>query len=103
MTSIGECAQVDYLIEAVFYPNRKIKEGYHSILVETKDGEEVSGVLASENNEQLVLRDATDREISIPKNNIKTRAMGNSLMPSGLIDSLSGAARLDLFRLLSEL
>lgn len=103
MTSIGASAQVDYLIESVFYPNRKIKEGYNSILVETKDGEEVSGILARENNEQLVLRDATDREVSVPKNNIKSRAMGNSLMPSGLIDSLSGGERLDLFRFLSQL
>ena len=38
MTSIGASSQVDYLIESVFYPNRKIKEGFHSTVVETKDG-----------------------------------------------------------------
>ena len=43
LTSIGASAQVDYLIESVFYPNRKIKEGYHSVLVETKDGDELLG------------------------------------------------------------
>src|SRR6202042_1851381 len=29
LTSIGASAQVDYFIESVIYPNRKIKEGYH--------------------------------------------------------------------------
>ena len=103
LTSIGASAQVDYLIESVFYPNRKIKEGFHTVLVETKDGEEYSGILVRENSDQLVLRDATNKEIPIPKNNIKTRSLGNSLMPSGLVDSLTSAQQLDLFRFLSEL
>ncbi|MDB6021832.1 MAG: hypothetical protein JWQ04_1689 [Pedosphaera sp.] len=103
LTSIGASAQADYLIESVFYPNRKIKEGYHSVLVETKDGEELSGVVARENTEQLVLRDATDKEITIPKSSIKSRALGNSLMPAGLVDTLSSAQQLDLFRFLAEL
>jgi putative heme-binding domain-containing protein len=103
LTSIGTSAQVDYLIESVLYPNRKIKEGYHSILVETADGEELSGVLVRENTEQLVLRAASDKEISIAKNNIKSRTLGNSLMPSGLVDPLTAGERLDLYRFLSEL
>ncbi len=103
LTSIGASAPVDYLIESVFYPNRKIKEGYHSILIETKDGDELSGILIRENSEQLVLRNAIDQEVSVPKNNIKSRTLGNSLMPSGLVDSLTSAQQLDLFRFLSEL
>ncbi len=103
LTSIGASAPIDYLIESVFYPNRKIKEGYHSVLIETKDDEELSGILVRENSEQLVLRNAIDKEISIAKNNIKSRTLGNSLMPSGLVDTLTGAQRLDLFRFLSEL
>ena len=103
LTSIGASAQVDYLIESVFYPNRKIKEGFHTVLVETKDGDEYAGILVRENNDQLVLRDATNKEIPISKNNIKSRSLGNSLMPSGLVDSLTSAQQLDLFRFLSEL
>ena len=103
LTSVGASAQVDYLIESVFYPNRKIKEGFHTVLVETKDGEEYSGILVRENSDELVLRDATNKEIPISKNNIKSRSLGNSLMPSGLVDSLTSAQQLDLFRFLSEL
>jgi len=103
MTSLGASAQVDYVIESVLYPNRKIKEGYHSVMIETKDGLEFSGVLASENSDQLILRDATGQEITLAKNNIQNRATGNSLMPGGLVDSLRPGERLDLFRFLAEL
>jgi putative heme-binding domain-containing protein len=103
MTSLGASAQMDYLVESMFYPNRKIKEGYHSVMVETKDGLEYSGTVASENPDELVLRDATNKEVKIAKNNIEKRATGNSIMPSGLLDLLQPAERLDLLRFLSEL
>jgi len=103
LTSIGASAQMDYLIESVLYPNRKIKEGYHAIIIETKDGMDISGVLASENAEQVVLRDATGKEITISKSNIANRATGKSLMPSGVVDALTPGERLDLYRFLSDL
>jgi putative heme-binding domain-containing protein len=103
LTSIGASAQVDYLIESVLYPNRKIKEGYHSVIVETKDGMDLSGVLVSENSDEIVLRDATGKDTAIAKNNIQNRTTGNSLMPGGVVDALNPAERLDLYRFLSEL
>jgi putative heme-binding domain-containing protein len=103
LTSTGASAPIDYLIESVFYPNRKIKEGYHSTMIETKDGAEFAGILVREDQTQVVLRDTTDKEISIPVNNITSRKLGNSLMPAGLVDTLTSAQQLDLFRFLSEL
>src|SRR5204863_4332099 len=73
LTSIGASAQVDYLIESILYPNRKIKEGYNSVIVETKDGSEYSGVVVRENSATVVLRDATDKEVSIAKDKIEKR------------------------------
>lgn len=102
LTSIGASSPVDYLIESVFYPNAKIKDGYHSYLVETED-DEVSGILVRENNDELVLRNAGNNEVSIPKNKIKKKTQGGSLMPSGLLDALNHQEKLDLFRFLSEL
>ncbi len=103
LTSIGASAPVDYLVESLFYPNRKIKEGYHAVVLETQDGQELSGVLVSENNEQLVIRDVSNREVALAKNSVRNRTMGGSLMPSGLIDNLASQERIDLFRFLSEL
>src|SRR5207247_7720323 len=45
LTSIGASAPMDYLVESLFYPNRKIKEGYHAVVLETQDGQELSGIL----------------------------------------------------------
>jgi putative heme-binding domain-containing protein len=103
LTSIGASAQVDYLVESVLDPNKNVKEGYHSIQVTTKDGEELSGVPVRENGEELILRDTTNKEISIPKKKIDTQKIGGSLMPAGLVDFLTEGERLDLFRFLSEL
>jgi putative heme-binding domain-containing protein len=104
MTSIGASAPIDYLVESVWFPNKKIKEGYHAVSVETKDGEEYSGVLVLDGNQQIVLRDATGKEIAIARNNVAERRIGTlSLMPAGLIDNLAPQERIDLFRFLSEL
>lgn len=103
LTSIGASSPVDYLVESVLEPNKTIKEGYHSLLVTTKDGEEYSGILVREDTRELVLRNASNQEVSIPKNNIDNRVTGGSLMPSGLSDILSAGERIDLFRFLSEL
>ncbi len=103
LTSIGASSPLDYLIESVFYPNRKIKEGYQSVLVQTKDGQDLSGVFVRETPQELVLRNAANQELAVPKGAIESRAVGGSLMPSGLIDSLPDRDRLDLFRFLSEL
>ncbi len=103
LTSIGASAPLDYLVESLLAPNDKIKEGYHSIIVETNDGEEYSGILVREDNSELVLRNTANQTVSIAKQNVANRIAGGSLMPAGLIDGLEEGDQLDLFRFLSEL
>ncbi len=103
MTSIGASAPADYLVESLLYPNRKIKEGYHSILITTKDEQEFSGILVRENDREIVVRNAANMEVSVAKNNIAQKRNGASLMPSGLVDALLPEERLDLIKFLSLL
>ena len=103
LTSIGASAQPDYLVESMLFPNRKVKEGYHSVIIETKNEMEFSGILVRETDEQIFIRDASNREVPIPKNDIAQRRMGGSLMPAGLIDALSEQEQGDLYRFMSEL
>ncbi len=103
LTSIGASAPLDYLVESLLAPNEKIKEGYQSLLVETTDGEEHSGVLLRENQSELVLRNAANQIISIAKQNVADQIPGGSLMPAGLIEGLSPNEKLDLFRFLAQL
>ena len=103
MTSIGASAPIDYLAESLLLPNAKIKEGFHSTIIETKDDREFSGVLARETEQEIILRDTSNKEIAVAKSNVASRRNGMSLMPSGLLDALSEQERFDLVRFLSEL
>ena len=102
-TSIGASAQPDYLIESILYPNRKIKEGYHSVVLETKGERSFVGVQVSETDSEIILRDAADKLVSIPRNQLKRKINGQSLMPPALILSLTEQEQLDLYRFLAEL
>ncbi|MGH7943617.1 MAG: PVC-type heme-binding CxxCH protein [Opitutaceae bacterium] len=103
LTSIGASAPGDYIVEALLYPGAKIKEGYHSALISTKDGQEHSGMITKEGDTEIVLRTADNQEVSIPANNIARRTSVGSLMPAGLIDTLVPEERLDLITFLSQL
>lgn len=103
MTSLGASAQIDYLIESVLYPNRKVKEGYHSTVIETKDGQEFSGILVRENSDEVLMRDVSNKELTVLKSNIQKRTIGGSIMPSGLLEILAGDEQIHLYRFLSEL
>lgn len=104
MTSLGASTPLaDYIVEAVLLPNKKVKEGFNSVQISTKDGEDIAGNLVREDAEQVILRDATAKEVSIAKRNIQSRRMGGSLMPAGLLDFISPQERLDLYAFLAQL
>jgi putative heme-binding domain-containing protein len=103
MTSIGASAQPDYLVESMLIPNKAIKEGYHALEVNTLSGKVVSGIKLRETKTELVLRNAEDKEVSIPADDIDTKKQTRSLMPDGLTDTLTRQEFVDLVRFLSEL
>ncbi len=103
LTSIGASAPVDYLIESLLYPNSKIKEGYHTVIIATKDEQEFSGIVQRETDSEVVIRDSTGKDVVLAKNNVQSRKNGGSLMPSGLTDNLTSQERADLVRFMSEL
>jgi putative heme-binding domain-containing protein len=104
MTSLGASAPMDYLVESLLLPSARIKEGYHAVIVETRDGEEVTGTLARETPQELFLRDSTGKEVALAKANILHRDTSRlSLMPVGLLEPLSEPERLDLIAFLGQL
>jgi putative heme-binding domain-containing protein len=103
LTSIGASAPTDYLVESLLYPGAKIKEGYHAVVLSTKDGRDLSGMIARETATEVFLRDAANQEVSVATQNIAKRTNAGSLMPAGLIDGLVPEERLDLIKFLSQL
>lgn len=103
LESIGGSAQVDYLLDSLVEPSKAIKENYHATSIATKDGRVLTGILARETDQELVLRDAEARLLTIAKTDLEDRKQAGSLMPSGLLDRLTGQERLDLVKFLSQL
>jgi putative heme-binding domain-containing protein len=103
LTSIGASAPPDYLVESLLYPSAKIKEGYHSAMIATKDGQEHSGMITRETGTEIVLRTAANQDVSIPTQAVARRTSIGSLMPAGLIDGLVPEERLDLIKFMAQL
>lgn len=103
LTSIGASAQPDYLVESLRIPNKAVKEGYHAIRVVTSDDKIILGIRVSETAQELVLRTPEDKLVTIPTADIDEKSPTRSLMPDGLVDSLTRAEFLDLVKFLSEL
>ncbi len=103
LISVGASAPVDYLIEALIEPAKKVKENYHSVIVVTSAGQVVTGIPVRSNDTELVLRDAEDRLINIQADSIEEKRDSRSLMPDGAADGLTRAELVDLVRFLSEL
>ncbi len=103
LESIGASAPADYLLDSLLDPNKSIKENYHSLVVATSDGKVLNGIKVRQTPTELVLRDAEDREVSVPLSSIEEQKPGTSLMPSGLTEPLTRGEVVDLVRFLSEL
>src|SRR5205814_2283151 len=85
-------------------PTKAIKENYHAVIVETNDGDQITGIKVRQTDKELVLRDAVQDEIVIPLNTIKGKPReAGSMMPAGLADPLTRQELVDLVRFLSEL
>jgi len=104
LVSIGSSAPVDYIIESLLEPSKKIKEGYATTMISTKDGGVHSGFLVRQDDREVLLRDAAGHVESIPASTVaKQEAIPVSLMPPGLTASLRRDEFIDLVRFLSEL
>jgi putative heme-binding domain-containing protein len=102
LSVLGTAQPVDFIIGAIMEPQKEVKEGFMSVSVVTKDGEDFQGYIISESSKSIVLRTPAE-QIEIGRDNIERMKQSGSLMPSGLIDGLSREEFCDLVKYLSEL
>ena len=92
------------LIDAILKPSATIAPGYGTVIVETKSGDTVQGVLKQATATGLQLMDAEGKLLSIAKADIKEqRGSALSLMPEGLQTGLSLQEFTDLTEYLTTL
>jgi putative membrane-bound dehydrogenase-like protein len=90
-----------FLIPAVVDPSLGIREEYAGFNVTTKDDQLLTGFIAQNAPQFIVLRDLAQNSITLPRNEIKDlQAMPVSLMPEGLLDTLTPQQVRDLFAFL---
>ena len=104
LTNIGTQFDRRALAESILFPSKAVREGYQQVIVETEDGEELSGVIKGETADKLTLRDSAGREHQLSRKAIKARRNSQlSLMPEGLHAGLSREEFADLVAYLASL
>ena len=95
------------LVEAILEPSKAIKKGYETVTIVTDDGRTISGLLAEDRADAVILRDPGQdgKPITIAKSRIEQQSnRGPSLMPAGLVNALASRQQfLDLMRYLMEI
>jgi putative heme-binding domain-containing protein len=87
------------ILEAIIDPSKALSEQYASFLFTMKDGSMIGGQIAEENHYllTLIIDPLTGAKQNYPKGNIVKREMSPaSLMPPGLLATLSQEEVLDL-------
>ncbi|GAB3943043.1 L-sorbosone dehydrogenase [Spirosoma harenae] len=104
LSSLGTSSPVETIIRSVLYPTLSIKEGYELQRILKKDGTEMMAYLVSNGTSEVVVRDVTGMEVSIPKAQINTiEKTPGSLMPVGLTAGLEKEEFINLIGFLSKI
>ena len=92
------------LIESIVRPGAIVAQGFATNTLATSDGVQHVGFVVREGSTDVVIRDLTGTETSIPKTRITSRAVvEGSVMPQGLADTLSLAELSALLAYLASL
>ncbi|WP_229321196.1 PVC-type heme-binding CxxCH protein [Larkinella knui] len=104
LSSLGTSSPAETIIKSILYPNQSIKEGYELQRIAKKDGSELMGYIVSNGTSELVMRDVTGTEVSVPKSQINViEKVPGSLMPAGLTASLDKEEFINLVGFLSKM
>ena len=104
LTEIGSKLGKDALYDAIVEPSAGIGFGYEGWLVVTRDGDEHVGMVASETDSELVLKQAGGNSVRIRKADVARKdKQAQSLMPAGLADNLGVQGLADVLAYLATL
>jgi putative heme-binding domain-containing protein len=80
------------LLEAVFFPARKIAPEHESTVIETIDGKTINGLVLKETAQSVAVLTAAGTATEIPKGQIKSRRKTKtSIMPDSLAETIDRA------------
>jgi putative heme-binding domain-containing protein len=95
-------ASFDQLLSNVFDPNLVIGAGYRAVVVVTNQGRVLTGLLAEDNPQRVVLKIQGGKIETVPRSDIDTVRISNiSLMPEQIENQMKPEEIVDLFTFLS--
>ncbi|MBA4019949.1 MAG: hypothetical protein C0483_22515 [Pirellula sp.] len=92
LITIAKDATDQYIVESILEPSKSIRKGFETVTIATANGQTISGLVAADTKEHLVIRDIAnlEQEIRVAKEDIDQISVGRkSIMPEGLAASLS--------------
>lgn len=103
LSALGLSSPVDYIVNSILIPDQAIKEEFQTRVVQTDDGRILQGIVVEEDDRRVVLKDAQGERVVVATSAIEDSKKGGSLMPKGLVNTLTHAEFVDLVRFLAEL
>lgn len=95
---------LDYLLTNILEPNAEVIDEYRMVIVTMRDGRTHIGNIASENDRQMVINVVGQDALVINKSEVQSREdTPNSMMPTGLLNTLSDQEVIDLTAYLMHL
>ncbi len=93
---------IDYLLENLIDPSAAVAKDFQLVIVETTGGRTLSGFIRSENDSALTLQ-SINEQVVVPLADIKKRTLAAvSIMPEGLLQTMTTTQIHDLFAYLSN-
>ncbi|RPI98236.1 MAG: hypothetical protein EHM39_08340 [Chloroflexi bacterium] len=105
LTDLASTQSSEYIFESIVLPSASIAGGYDPILLQTKDGTLISGVILAEDDTQVTVRDKEGGETVVGKANIQRERRHPeepSIMPGNFGELLTVKQLADLIAFLQE-
>ncbi|MFM7817756.1 MAG: hypothetical protein ACKPGI_12420, partial [Verrucomicrobiota bacterium] len=104
LAALGTAQSLESIAGAIVAPQKEVKEGFMATEIVTKDGTTYQGYLRGESPEAMTLSDhLSGQTVILPKTSIEVFRQLGSLMPEGLVDTLSAEEFRDLIAYLGSL
>jgi len=93
---------VRYFLENIIDPDAVIGADFQMTTVATRNGDVMSGLVVSESPATLTIRTVTDQIVVAKDDIVQRRKSEKSLMPEGLLESLTDREQLELLKYLTS-
>jgi putative heme-binding domain-containing protein len=90
LTGLAGRQPPDYILESILFPSKVIASGYEPVLVKTKDGRFLNGVLRRNDATGVTFVDKDGKTVTVPKADIEVADTKQpSLMPGNFAEVLT--------------